>query len=140
MDLRVEPGAKSRNGTAGLSLAIAFGLACLGSDASHAAGDPVKGKDVFLRQCAVCHTADEGGENRFGPNLFGIVGRKAGTAPGFAYSAAFKSKATWDWSEAMIGDWITFPSALVPGTAMGLFQGVASRDKANVIAYLATLK
>lgn len=140
MDVRVEPGAKSRHGTAGLSLVIAVGFACLGSHASHAAGDAAKGKDVFLRVCAVCHTADDGGENRFGPNLFGVVGRKAGMAPGFAYSAAFKAKANWEWNEAKIGDWITFPSALVPGTAMGLFQGVAQRDKANVIAYLATLK
>jgi cytochrome c len=50
--------------------------------AAHAAGDPVKGKNVYKR-CAVCHTDDKGGGDALGPNLFGVVGRKEVTRPGF---------------------------------------------------------
>lgn len=140
MDLRIEPNAHAARGRTGLALAAALVFACASAGPSHAAGDAAKGKDAFLRQCAVCHTADRDGENRFGPNLFGIVGRKAGTAPGFNYSNAFKTRANWEWTEDALGGWIMFPSAMVPGTAMGLFQGAAERDRANIVAYLATLK
>jgi hypothetical protein len=57
-------------------------LACLGASAARADGDPAKGKVAFVRQCAICHTVDKGGENRLGPNLFGILGKKAGYGPG----------------------------------------------------------
>jgi cytochrome c len=140
MDLRVKLDAKSARDRTGLALAIAFALACLGAGPSHAAGDAAKGKDVFARLCSTCHTADEGGENKFGPNLFGVFGRKAGMAPGFAYSAGFKAKAAWVWTEDKLSDWVTFPGGMVAGTPMGLFQGVSPRDRPNIIAYLATLK
>jgi cytochrome c len=140
MDLRVELDANSARDRTGLALAIAFAFACLGAGPSHAAGDAAKGKDVFARLCSTCHSADEGGENKFGPNLFGVFGRKAGMAPGFAYSAGFKAKATWVWTEDKLSDWVTFPGGMVAGTPMGLFQGVSPRDRPNIIAYLATLK
>jgi cytochrome c len=117
----------------------ALTLACL-SGAAHAAGDPAKGKAAFVRQCAICHTAEKGGDDRFGPNLFGIVGKTAGTAPGFAYTNAFKNRAKWEWTEDAIGSWMMFPSTMVPGTAMGVFQGIAERDRDDLVAYLATLK
>jgi cytochrome c len=117
----------------------ALALACLAA-AAQAAGDPAKGKAAFVRQCAICHTTEKGGDNRFGPNLFGIVGRTAGTAPGFAYTNAFKNRAKWEWTEDAIGSWIMFPSTMVPGTAMGVFQGIAERDRDDLVAYLATLK
>ncbi len=117
----------------------ALALACL-TGAAQAAGDPVKGKAAFVRQCAICHTIEKGGDNRFGPNLFGIVGKTAGTAPGFAYTNAFKNRAKWEWTEDAIGSWMVFPSTMVPGTAMGVFQGIAERDRDDLVAYLATLK
>jgi cytochrome c len=112
-------------------------LACLGAGESQAAGDAVKGRAAFIRQCAICHTIDKDGPNRLGPNLFGIVGRKAGTAPGFEYSRAFKATASFDWTEGLLGPWISLPSVMVPGTTMGVFQGVAERDRDDIVAYLA---
>ena len=117
---------------------IVVAVAVAGS--ARADGDAGKGMATFVRQCAVCHVVDKDGGNRFGPNLFGIVGRKAGTAPGFTYSTAFRTRADWEWSEAAIGGFVTAPSVMVPGTAMGVFQGVAARDRDDLIAYLATLK
>jgi cytochrome c len=120
--------------------AAALTFACVGAGASFAEGDAAKGKAAFERQCAICHTVEKGGYNRYGPNLFGIVGRKAATVPGFAYSNAFKTRANWEWTEDAIGGWAMFPSTMVPGTAMGIFQGIAERDRDDLVAYLASLK
>ena len=136
----VEAG-RPRGGGARLRLAaIAAALACLGAGASRADGDAAKGKAAFVRQCAICHTVDKGGDNRFGPNLFGILGRKAGTAAGFPYTNAFKTRANWEWTEDALGGWMMFPSTMIPGTAMGVFQGIAERDRDDLVAYLVTLK
>jgi cytochrome c len=104
------------------------------------AADIAKGKAAFIRQCAICHTIDKGGENRIGPNLSGIVGRRAGTAPGFKYTNAFRTIATFDWTEGLLGPWIALPSVMIPGTAMGAFPGVSDRDKDDIVAYLAAQK
>ena len=125
-----------RNGAA---LMAAFAVAGLGG-AARADGDPAKGKAAFVRQCAICHTVEKDGDNRFGPNLFGIVGKKAGTTPGYVYTNAFRTRANWEWTEDAIGGWMMFPSTMVPGTAMGVFQGIAEKDRDDLVAYLATLK
>jgi cytochrome c len=117
----------------------ALALTCF-AGAAQADGDAAKGNAAFVRQCAICHTSDKGGDNRFGPNLFGIVGRKAGTVTGFGYTNAFKNRANWEWTEDAIGGWMMFPSTMVPGTAMGVFQGIAEKDRDDLVAYLATLK
>ncbi len=91
-----------------------------------------------MRQCAICHTLEAGGPNRFGPNLFGVLHRKAGTVAGFNYSRAFKAAASWDWNEDLVAGWIAAPGVMVPGTAMGVFQGVAQSDRDDIVAYLAT--
>ena len=121
------------------SVALLAG-AGVGAGAAQADGDVVKGKAAFERQCAICHTADKDGPNRFGPNLFGILGKKAGTVPGYTYTNAFKTRANWEWTEDGIGGWMMFPSTMVPGTAMGVFQGIAERDRDDLVAYVATLK
>jgi cytochrome c len=115
-------------------------LALLGAEPACAVGDAGKGKAAFVRQCAICHTLEEGGPNRFGPNLFGILHNKAGTVVGFNYSRAFKAAATWDWNEDLVAGWIAAPGQMVPGTAMGVFQGVAQSDRDDIVAYLATAK
>ena len=115
-------------------------LTAVGASTAQADGDAVKGKAAFERQCAICHTVDKGGENRFGPNLFGVLHRKAGTVAGFNYSRAFKAAASWDWNEDLVAGWIAAPGVMVPGTAMGVFQGVAQSDRDDIVAYLATLR
>jgi cytochrome c len=117
----------------------ALTVACF-TGAARAGGDPAKGKVAFVRQCAICHTVEKDGGNRFGPNLHGIVGRKAGTAEGYAYSKAFTTLANWEWTEDAIGGWMMSPAAMVRGTAMAAFQGIAERDRDDLLAYLATLK
>ena len=110
-----------------------------GATASEAA-DLAKGEAAFVRQCAICHTIDKGGENRLGPNLFGILGRRAGTVQGFRYTNAFRTTANFEWTEGLLGPWISRPATMVPGTAMGVFPGVSDRDKDDIVAYLAAQK
>jgi cytochrome c len=117
---------------------IALALLAGSSLAANAAGDAKSGADVFKR-CAVCHTSDKGGGDGLGPNLFGVVGRKAATRPGFAYSAPLQ-KSGIVWSEATLTKWVAGPGRMVPGTKMA-FAGVTSKkQQADVAAYLATLK
>jgi cytochrome c len=107
--------------------------------AVHAQADPAAGQKQF-GQCRACHTVVANGPDGLGPNLVGVVGSKAATRrPKFKYSAALKaSKLTWD--DATLDRWLTDPAALVPGTSMH-FVGLPRKPvRANVIAYLKTLK
>ena len=124
-----------------LSLAAAsLVVLALRQESALASGDAEKGAAVFVRQCALCHTIDRGGANRFGPNLFGIVDRKAATAPGYKYSLAFKSTANWTWSADVIASFIAAPGVMISGSRMAVFQGVADKDLDDIIAYLSTQK
>jgi cytochrome c len=99
-----------------------------------ASGSPnARGKLLFLR-CASCHNIGPG-PAKIGPNLAGVVGRKAGSLPGYEYSPAMK-KAGFVWTEANLDRWLTRPSALVPGTAMAFAGQPAEADRQAIIAYL----
>jgi cytochrome c len=102
------------------------------------AADAAAGAAIVKTKCGVCHST-EAGKNRVGPTLFGVVGRHSGTVPGYNYSEANKNSGkTWD--EATLDVYLTNPRALVPGTKMA-FPGLPNADdRANVIAYLVTLK
>jgi len=102
------------------------------------AADVAHGKVVFQR-CAICHRTDKDGGNGLGPNLFGVVNRKAAIVAGFSYSAALKSSGL-TWTTANLTKWVARPSALVPGNRMA-FAGLSDpAQQADVVAYLATLK
>jgi len=92
------------------------------------------GEAVFKKNCFVCH-ATEPGKNKLGPSLAGIVGRKAGSVPGYAYSDANKnSGVTWD--EATLDTYLTDPRKFVPGTKM-IFAGLKNPDdRKALIEYL----
>lgn len=117
---------------------IALALLAASVTLANAAGNAKAGEGVFKR-CAVCHTSDKGGGDALGPNLFGVVGRKAATRPGFAYSASLQ-KSGIVWSDATIAKWVAGPARMVPGTKMA-FAGISSKkQQADVAAYLASLK
>jgi cytochrome c len=98
------------------------------------AQDAAAGEKVFLK-CKICHQIGEGAKNAIGPVLNGVVGRKAGTYPDYAYSDANKNSGiTWD--EATLKEYLKNPRAKVPGTKM-IFPGLTKDDDIdNVIAYL----
>lgn len=98
------------------------------------------GQTTF-KQCLVCHNDQKGGANHIGPNLWGVVGRKKASEPGFDYSEAMKKFATQQpdtWTYEEINKFIAGPRERVPGTKM-TFAGLPNvQDRANVIAYLRT--
>ncbi|MFL6577534.1 MAG: c-type cytochrome [Povalibacter sp.] len=108
--------------------------ALIGASAAHAEGDAKAGATVFA-QCSACHAVGAGAQSNVGPALNNVVGRTAGTLPGYRYSSAMrKSGLTWD--EATLTQYLHGPDKLVPGTKMA-FPGIASdKDVADVIAYL----
>lgn len=102
-------------------------------------GDAAKGEKVF-KKCQACHTVEDGGPNRVGPNLHGILDRPAAFHEGYNYSAAMKKKASegLKWSEENLFHYLEKPQAFVPGTNMS-FPGLKKpEDRKDLIAYLET--
>jgi cytochrome c len=100
-----------------------------------ASADPAKGAEIF-KKCATCHSADKGGPNGQGPDLWGVIGEPIGQgAGGFSFTDALKSKGgAWDWDKLNL--WLTSPKSFAPGTKM-TFAGLSKgQDRADVIAYL----
>ena len=101
--------------------------------------DVENGKATFAMNCGVCHSVQEAGGPNQGPNMIGLVGRKAGSQPEFPmYSAALKASGI-TWSTKTLDKFLVNPGAMVPGTIMPL-QIPDDKTRADVIAYLATLK
>jgi len=100
------------------------------------AQDAEAGKKVF-KKCAPCHSIGPGAKSKVGPELNGILGRKAGAVEGFNYSKALKdSGITWD--DAKLHEWVANPKHTVPGTKM-VFPGIKDElDRDDLIAYLET--
>jgi cytochrome c len=115
-----------------VSLILGFGV--FATAASAADGDPDAGKRVFA-QCSACHTVVKD-KHGLGPSLYGVVGRKAGTAEGFKnYSPAMKN-ANIVWTEENLDKYLADPKTFIPGNRM-IFTGLKKpEDRANVIAYL----
>jgi cytochrome c len=100
-----------------------------------ASADPAKGEAVF-KKCTACHTADAGGANGTGPNLFGVLGKPIGKhAAGFAYSPALSGHGG-NWGFEEMNQWLKSPRDFAPGTKM-TFAGLGKpEDRANLIAWL----
>ncbi len=100
-----------------------------------AAADAGHGKSVFATQCAMCHSATRNGPTILGPPLFGVVGRKAGSVSGYAYSPGMKS-AGFVWSDDQLRAYLPAPRAMVPGVKMA-YGGLKNPTQLDdLIAYL----
>ncbi len=100
------------------------------------AQDAEHGKTIF-KACAACHSTDHA--NRVGPGLEGIIGRQAGTVAGFPYSDAMK-KSDIVWNTKILDEYLESPQKVVPGNRMPYGGLKDATDRADLVAYLATLK
>jgi cytochrome c len=95
-----------------------------------------RGRILFLR-CASCHDISDSASQKIGPNLRGIVGRQVASLSGFQYSAALQAQ-HFVWDSARLDQWLSGPSAMVPGTIMA-FAGIdTAADRQAIIEYLKT--
>jgi cytochrome c len=101
------------------------------------AAKPADGAALFKQQCATCHTTNASDPPRQGPSLFNIVGREAGTAEGFRYSAGFAT-AKFKWDEQKLNEWLTDPQAMIPGAVMPYKQS-KSEIRTAIVNYLGEL-
>jgi cytochrome c len=110
--------------------AATLALSSIGAQAQ----DLAAGEQSF-KKCLPCHAVGEGATNKVGPQLNGLDGRKAGTAPDYSYSDANKNSGLV-WTEAVFKEYIANPMAKVPGTKMA-FPGIKNETEiANLWAYL----
>jgi cytochrome c len=105
-----------------------------------AADDLAAAKQLATNHCAVCHTFGKGEPPGQGPNLYGIVGREAATALGFAYSEGFRKALKGQrWDGALLDRWLTDTQAVAPGNGMTYFQDDAAKRK-RIIQFLESLR
>jgi cytochrome c len=103
--------------------------ACL--PAAHADGDAPHGKQLYAVRCAICHSLEYNG---VGPTHKNLIGRRAGTVQGYAYSPALKNSGVV-WGEANLKQWLTEPEKFIPGQKMFIAIPDA-QDRADIVAYL----
>lgn len=121
-----------------MSRAVTLALALMLSGASAASaqtptGDRAAGEGAFGDQCGICHVEAGGGQ---GPSLKGVIGRKAGSAPGFSFTPQLKAYGL-PWTPAKLDAFLANPSQAVPGTAMPI-RIPDPQARADLIAYLAS--
>ena len=120
-------------------MAAALGaIACLLSSSAlpQAAAEPTSEQQAFNNACRTCHVTREG-DNRLGPNLHKVMGRKAGSLPNYGYSSAMK-EADFAWDEAKLDRFIASPDEVVPGNKMKPYGGLTNKeDRAKIVAFLA---
>lgn len=96
--------------------------------------DRSRGRQVFVK-CQPCHSAEAGGPHIVGPNLNGVIGRRAGTAPGFTYSHAFR-EAEFTWDREKLDRYLTDPAAFVDSNWMPFTGLKRSEDRQDIICFL----
>ncbi|MBO0335268.1 cytochrome c family protein [Sneathiella sp. CAU 1612] len=122
-----------RRATLGISLAVS-----LAATSALADGDAAKGEKVF-KKCQACHTVEQGGKNKIGPNLYAIVGKKSASVEGYDYSKAMQ-EANLTWDDETLSEYLKKPKALVKGTKMSFAGLKKESDRENLIAYLKTFQ
>jgi cytochrome c len=121
-------------------VALLVGIAYLGLSTLSASedGDVSSGQLVFNNACRTCHSIREG-DNRLGPHMRGIIGRKAGSLPNYSYSSAMRG-ANFVWDEENLERFMANPDEIVPGNTMKPYGGLASAEsRVELIAFLKTL-
>lgn len=124
------------------SLPVAVGLAFIAAPLAlpARAGDLAAARKLVLNHCGACHGFAEGQPHGQGPNLWGVMGRQAGTAAGFAYSDGFRKVfAGKAWDAKLVDAWITDAQAMAPGTVM-LYKQTDEEKRAMVVEYLESLQ
>lgn len=117
---------------------LAFLSAQLMSSAAFAQADEETlraGKRQFRTACQACHGLEKGDNRNSGPTLHGLLGRKAGTQPDFAFSDVMKSSPIV-WSEETLDQFLTNPQEAIPGNKMALGAVKVPEQRAQIIAYL----
>jgi cytochrome c len=111
----------------------------LGTLGTAQAQDAAAGEDVF-KKCAACHKVGGAAQNGVGPVLNGVIGRTAGTVPGYDYSPANKDAGSKGlvWTEDVLMKYLEDPAAVVPKTKMIFFGLKDEQDRKDIIAYLKT--
>ena len=117
-------------------VALLSGIACLGLS-TFSASEDADGQLMFNNACRTCHSVREG-DNRLGPHMRGIIGRKA-SLPDYSYSSAMRG-ADFVWDEKNLERFIANPDETVPGNTMKPYGGLPSAEsRAKLIAFLKTL-
>lgn len=117
-----------------LIVAVALMLSACLSEAAFAA-DTASGEQLFNNNCRTCHSWKEG-DNRLGPSLHGVVGRKSGSVPGFSYSQSMK-QANLTWDEATLDKFIANPDGVVQNNNMKPFNGITdAATRKQIVEFL----
>ena len=110
-----------------------------GQEAANVSGDSIRGREVFISQCIVCHSERATDVPNPGPDLRGIFGQPAGSVPGYRYSRALRN-ARRSWTDLTLDAFIADPQAALPGNTMPFPGIVEEAQRRDLIAYLKTLK
>ncbi|MDB5422629.1 MAG: hypothetical protein JWQ29_45 [Phenylobacterium sp.] len=137
--LRLRPGAPTEAEQARVATALKTpGPNLMAGTPANLKPDPVHGKQLFGQQCQACHSDQADGAGRIGPSLAKVMGRKAGTAPGYAYSAAMR-RADIPWTAQYLDNFLAAPQDYVPGTAMASPPVGDRQARTDIVGYLAQI-
>ena len=117
------------------ALASSVAVILVAGSASAQSGNEARGERLFNQQCKACHTLDKDGARTVGPNLHGLIGRKAGSTEGFSSSDAMKASGIV-WDDKTLVEYLKDPKGRVPGTKMVYIGLKQEAQQADMIAFL----